>query len=197
MRGPDGQSSGQESTKEVRRSLSKARQVLASDRCGISVICKLCRRAGLMQREEMTWLSWPRHVFVPGTPGQVKAGIQIEKLHSSRCHQPPMHPFHHKAIFTSWLLPETIRSPLVPSTLVPSMSSPSPNPTAALGQREVNESEPYPVLIYKIKTAFTDLNFISVVCMHVWKPCMRYSCSGCDLSLKRQGYAYMAVFCFS
>lgn len=119
--------------KSVRGLLSKARQVLAYDRCGISVRCELCQRAGLVQWEEMTWLSWPQYVFVPRPPGQVMAGIQKGKLHSSRCHQPPVPPFHHKALCTSWLLPETIRSPLVPSMLLPGMSSASPNTTAALG----------------------------------------------------------------
>lgn len=121
----------------MRGLLSKTRQVLASDRCGISVRCELCQRAGLVQREEMTWLSWAQYVFVPWPPGQVMAGIQKEKLYSCTCHQPPLHPFHHKALCTSWLLPETIRSPLVPFALLPSMSSPSPNTTAALGWRTV------------------------------------------------------------
>lgn len=40
--------------RSVRGLLSKARQVLATDRCGISVRCMLCQRAGLVQREEMT-----------------------------------------------------------------------------------------------------------------------------------------------
>lgn len=33
--------------KRLRRSLSRARQVLASDRCGISVMCERCQRAGI------------------------------------------------------------------------------------------------------------------------------------------------------
>lgn len=122
----------------VRGLLSKAKQVLASDRCGISVRRRPCQRAGLVQREEMTWLSWSQYVFVPPAPrGQAMAGIQKGQLYSGRCYKPPVHPFHRTGLCTSWLLLETIRSPSVPSMLLPGMSSPSPNTTAVLRQRKV------------------------------------------------------------
>lgn len=83
------------------------------------------------------WLDFPGPSFslYPSPRGKWSQGYW--KLHSRACHQPALHPFHHKAFCTSWLLPETIRSPLVPSVLLPGMSSPSPNTTAAFGQRKV------------------------------------------------------------
>lgn len=100
--------------RSARGLLSKARQVLTSDRCGDQ-----CQMQNMPKGPQGKW--WQGYW----------------KLHSGTCHQPALHPFHHEAFCTSWLLPETIRSPLVPSVLLPGMSSPSPNTTAALGQRKV------------------------------------------------------------
>ncbi len=69
-------------------------------------------------------------------------GRNTERTTLLRCYQPPMHPFHCKGPCTSWLLPETIRSPSAPSTMLLSMSSPSPNTTAVLCQRKVMNQNP-------------------------------------------------------
>lgn len=131
------QSFSREKAKECKRFAIKSQAGFSLwqmwDQCQMRAMPK----GWLVQREEMTWLSWPRYVFVPWPPGQVMAGIQKGKLHSSTCHQPPLHPFLRKVLCTSWLLPETIRSPLVPFALLPGMSSPSPNATSAPGRRKV------------------------------------------------------------
>lgn len=76
---------------------------------------------------------------------------QEYRKRNSTCHQPPMHPFHHKGLCTSWLLPETIRSPLVPCTHPPAMSPSSPNTTAALGQRKEMNQNLIPFLFARSK----------------------------------------------
>lgn len=148
---------------------SKAGQVLAADRCGISVICKWCWRAELAPREEMTWLS---QLFVPwlqGKRGQEYRGENFTAMDASTLPE---------GTFTFWLLPKNIRSPLVPRTPCPNRVSPSPS-----------ERESYSVLIYKIRTIFTHQNFppdalgegwragktthfqSSFVCLNVWNHC--------------------------
>lgn len=74
--------------KRLRRSLSRARQVLASDRCGISVMCERCQRAGLMLREEMIWLSRAQaRLCTRGPRGKSGQEYGEERVHSSR--KPP------------------------------------------------------------------------------------------------------------
>lgn len=139
--------------KRLRRLLSRARQVLASDRCGISVMPERCQRAGLMRREEMIWLSQAQARLCTRAPA-ARRGKKTERRESTPVgsRRRVVHLGHHEAIFTSWLLPKIIRSPSVASTLALSMSSP-PGPTAALHQRNVNESERHPALMNEIRTS--------------------------------------------
>lgn len=100
--------------KRLRCLPSKAGQVLDPDRCGISVICKWCPRAELVPREDMTWLS---RLFVPwlqGKWGQKYRGEDFTDYDALP-----------KGIFTFWLLPKTIRSPLDPCTPCPNRFSSS------------------------------------------------------------------------
>lgn len=95
-----------------RRLLLKAGQVWAADRCGVSVICDLCQRAGLIGRK---WLDFSGLSLCLRLQDKSRQEYR-EETSSHQPHTP-------SNIFTSWLLPKTIRSPLVPSRLVPSMSS--------------------------------------------------------------------------
>lgn len=84
---------------------SNAGQVLAADRCGISVICKWCRRAKLVPREEMTWLS---QLFAPWLQGKRGQEYRGENFTATDATTLP------EGTFTFWLLPKNMRWPLLP-----------------------------------------------------------------------------------
>lgn len=121
---------------------SKAGQVLAADRCGISVICKWCRRAELVPSEEMTWLSQPFVPWLQGKWGQEYRGKDFTTMDASTLPE---------GTLTFWLLPKNIRSPWVPRLPFSNKVSPSPCSDTC--------GEPYSVFIYKIWTIFTHWNF--------------------------------------
>lgn len=99
---------------------------LAADRCGISVIYEWCRRAELAPGQEMTWLC---RLFVPwlrGRRGQKYRGENFTATDASARLQ---------GIFTFWLLPKTIRSPLDSCTACPDRFPASPS-SVTCGEQE-------------------------------------------------------------
>lgn len=115
---------------------SEVGQVLAADRCGISVVCEWCWRAELVPGGGND-LTLPALCTLAA--GQARAEIQTGELHSHGC------------ISTFWLLPKTIGSPLDPCTACPNRFS------ASTSSVTCGEREPHSLLIYKNEALFTHL----------------------------------------
>lgn len=140
--------------KRLRRLLSRARQVLASDSCGISVICERCQRAGLMRREEMIWpFPGAGTSLYPSPRGKSRHECGEEGVHSSR--KPPSSRASVPSRGHLHLLIATQDHQITFSSIHAGAQHvlASPGPAAALRQQNVNESERHPPLMNDIKTS--------------------------------------------
>lgn len=136
---------------------SKFKQVLDSDKYGISVKSELCQRAGLMQRggNDLTLLA-PVYLCTLG-PG-ASDGKNTKKENSALVHANN----HLSIYFTVWPSAplDCYPRPLdhLSSILFHCTARPLSHPPMFLA-RESNESQPHSIFICKIKTTFLDLNF--------------------------------------